>query len=387
MVKDEKYIKNFKSENKEPINVQSQIELNAYNLNAGVDLDFFDDAENNEELQKEVLRAMGHQILKVQADDIYFNNNKKNSPYIHELSTYLKEIGNIDECNIFASVLSENDKNVFSLHVDYVNQDKNFPVIVIHNIQSERNSILFKKKGYLTAKLTSAIVGLPASFNFDTQYLLMLKSEINPASGDKSHCTIRINDFGICMLGTCALKAVDNTTQMETVLTNISDSVDTVEIIQCDIQYNPKDTTIAIGAHFTPCRKSACLFVYDINDRKKSVNDPTILQRLTLNTCTININYPYQLCNFGQIKVEWTQGNNSEIYYGNEIKKENEILSDNNLIFVSQVLDDCINENCKYHGFINVNTSKIIYGSLNSEPLDFVGTIGSIAYLSFPSKN
>ncbi|CAG8783751.1 4527_t:CDS:2, partial [Gigaspora rosea] len=140
------------------------------------------------------------------------------------------------------------------------------------------------------------------SFNFDTQYLLMLKSEINSASGDKSHCTIRINDFGICMLGTCALKAVENTVQIEAVSTNISNNVD---------------------------NKSVCLFVYDLNDRNKSVNDPTVLQRLTLNTCTIDINYPYQLCNFGQIKVEWTQENNTEIYYSNEIKKENEILFDN----------------------------------------------------------
>ncbi|KAF0543509.1 hypothetical protein F8M41_004008 [Gigaspora margarita] len=112
----------------------------------------------------------------------------------------------------------------------------------------------------------------------------MLKSEINSASGDKSHCTIRINDFGICMLDTCALKVVENTMQIETVLTNISNNVDSVEIIQSDIQYNQKDTTIAIGAHFTPCWKSACLFVYDLNDRKKSVNDPTVLQRLILNT-------------------------------------------------------------------------------------------------------
>ncbi|KAF0543508.1 hypothetical protein F8M41_004007 [Gigaspora margarita] len=295
-------------EDKTPINMQSQIELKAYNLNAGL----------------------------VQADDIYFNNTKKKC---RKLSTFLKEIEYIYECNIFASV--------------------------------RKNSILFKKKGYLTAEFIWAIVGLPASFNFDTQYLLMLKSKINPASGDKSYCTIRINDFGICILGACALKAVNKTMQIEAVLTNISDNMNSVEIIQCDIKYNSKDTTIANGAHFIPCQKSACLFVYDLNNRKN----------------TIDINYPYQLCNFGQIKVEWTWRNNSEIYYGNEIKKENEILSDINLIFVSQVLDDCKNKNCKYYRFINVNTSKVIYRSLNSELLDFIGTIGSIAYLSFPSKN
>ncbi|RIB14925.1 hypothetical protein C2G38_2193748 [Gigaspora rosea] len=71
------------SENKKPINVQTQIELKAYNLNAGLDINLWVESLEDEttwgivgyneiysifelldeELQKEVLRAMGHQIL------------------------------------------------------------------------------------------------------------------------------------------------------------------------------------------------------------------------------------------------------------------------------------------------------------------------------------
>ncbi|CAG8574091.1 16776_t:CDS:2, partial [Racocetra fulgida] len=96
----------------------------------------------DEDLQKEVLSALGHRILKAGTKDINFDlRNSTNSipPYIHNLSSRIKEIGNIHNYQIFASIMSKSDKNLFSAHVDYLNKDKNTPVIVVHNIKRENS--------------------------------------------------------------------------------------------------------------------------------------------------------------------------------------------------------------------------------------------------------
>ncbi|CAG8546097.1 20274_t:CDS:2 [Gigaspora rosea] len=98
----------------------------------------------NENLQKEVLRALGHRILKAGSKDIDFDlRDSSNSipPYIHNLSPDIKEIKNVPKCQVFISIMSKSDENLFSAHIDYLKKDKNIPVIVVNDWC--RNSKLF----------------------------------------------------------------------------------------------------------------------------------------------------------------------------------------------------------------------------------------------------
>ncbi|KAF0553702.1 hsp70 family protein [Gigaspora margarita] len=92
----------------------------------------------SEETKKKVLDVMSHQILEAKVDEITFNireYEKNKNPLIHRLLITNKML-NMSECNILASILSEKN-NVFSLHVEYIDGNKNSPVIVVHHIQGE----------------------------------------------------------------------------------------------------------------------------------------------------------------------------------------------------------------------------------------------------------
>ncbi|KAF0561970.1 hypothetical protein F8M41_014562 [Gigaspora margarita] len=73
----------------------------------------------------------------------------------------------INECNILASIVSVRN-NVFSLHVDYMDGNKNRPVIVIHHIQGENPRF----KNEIKIKLGWIIFGPPTNIGFSIQYPL-----------------------------------------------------------------------------------------------------------------------------------------------------------------------------------------------------------------------
>ncbi|CAG8750965.1 14433_t:CDS:2, partial [Gigaspora rosea] len=121
-----------------------------------------------EDLQKKVLSALGHRILKAGTKDVNFDL-KENSPYIHNLSPHIKEIGgNVHSYQIFASIMSKCDKILFSAHIDYLNKDKNIPVIVVHNIEKENSS----STTHCSIKLGWIIVGPLTNFDFKVQFPL-----------------------------------------------------------------------------------------------------------------------------------------------------------------------------------------------------------------------
>ncbi|RIB02047.1 hypothetical protein C2G38_2228981 [Gigaspora rosea] len=72
-----------------------------------------------------------------------------------------------------------------------------------------------------------------------------------------------------CILGTCVLKATE-------------------------AKY-PNRTNCCRLSHFMG-KESTCLFVYDLKNREKPVNDETIFQELTLNFCTVEASSP-ENCN------------------------------------------------------------------------------------------
>ncbi|CAG8684123.1 21073_t:CDS:2, partial [Dentiscutata erythropus] len=227
----------------------------------------------SESLQRKVLGVLGHKILKAKIEEIEFNLEPKKA-YIYQLSPHIKEIKNIGECNILASIASENG-NVFSLYVDHMNNDQDRPVIVINHIQGNESklakafSTLMLKKA-VKIKLCWIIIGSLTSFNFNTQYPLTLKSGKYTATG---HKTDKCGKFGTCVLEPTSNKKSDSINN-----TNTGKSTNPTHH---NIYYNPKDSTYAIGNYFSSLQESAYLFIYDITNRKK-VTDESVLQRLAL---------------------------------------------------------------------------------------------------------
>ncbi|KAF0541049.1 hsp70 family protein [Gigaspora margarita] len=253
------------------------------------------------ELKQKVLSVIGHQILEAKVDEIRFNikeyeSNKK--PYIHKL-LITKKILSINECNILASIVSVKN-NVFSLHVDYMDGNKNRPVIVIHHIQGEKPR--FKNK--IKIKLGWIIFGPPTSFDFSIQYPLVFKSRKFQPFREQDHPII--SNCG--MFGTCVLETPNITSQIETSPqaenslrmknnpqietspqienSSLESNSDIEEVICNQIKYDPKNSTFAIGNYLIRCQEpahqeSALLFVYDI-EAKKKVTDENVLKRLSL---------------------------------------------------------------------------------------------------------
>ncbi|KAF0357918.1 hsp70 family protein [Gigaspora margarita] len=356
------------------------------------------------ELKQKVLNVIGHQILEAKVEEIRFNikeyeSNKK--PYIHKL-LITKKISSINECNILASIVSVKN-NVFSLHVDYMDGNKNRPVIVIHHIQGEKPR--FKNK--IKIKLGWIIFGPPTSFDFSIQYPLVFKSRKFQPFREQDHPII--NNCG--MFGTCVLETANITPQIET-SSQVENSLrvknnpqiensqqienssqtegnsDIGEVICDQIKYDPRNSTFAIGNYLIRCQEpahqeSAWLFVYDI-EAKKKVTDENILKRLSLNRCIIDTTNSRQINDFfGEMKFNWIKVKNKEILYSSEEIKT----SNDNLILVNQIFDHDECKNCQPLGFVNIISDKIFYGSLNSKHPNIVESDGSIVYLSIPLKS
>ncbi|CAG8475455.1 6888_t:CDS:2 [Gigaspora margarita] len=260
----------------------------------------------DETLRNKVLDVLGHNILKVE------------------------DIRNIGECNILASIVSEND-NVFSLHVEYMNGDKNLPVFVVHNIQDNYNKHLFEFLIPETVKIELhwIIVGSPTNFN-SIQSSSWLKSEkLVPVGVD--NCII--NNCG--NIGTCVLEINNNINQIESSSNNLDAEHNTYDINK----HNPYRSSYAIGNMIT-------------------------------STDTVDM---HTMC--GEEEINWKKGNNG-ILYG-----ENNFNLENNLILVNQKCTDCTN--CEHHGFVNIISGKIIYVSLNQNSSDFDGLV---IYFKVPSR-
>ncbi|CAG8757980.1 21545_t:CDS:2, partial [Dentiscutata erythropus] len=299
----------------------------------------------DESLQKKVLGVLGHRILKAKIDERSFD--------IEEYKT--------------------NKKPYCALEKNYMNEDKNRPVFVVHHIQEEQeeNSVFKffkpKKAKKVKIKLCWIIVGPPTSFDFSIQYPLVLTSEKQSVLVDKDNYIIN----SCSKLGTCVLETTNNTAQIE----SCSNNSDTGKITHDINRYNPGESPYVIGNYFTS-QESAQLFIYENTEKgRKKVTNETVLKRLALYICAVDTTNPHQI--WEEMDIEWEKGNN--ILYMHS--KENFDQFKNNLILMNQKFDcmDCTTH--EHHGFVNINSDKIICGSLNSE----LDSKGSVVYLLVPS--
>ncbi|CAG8502808.1 3711_t:CDS:2, partial [Dentiscutata heterogama] len=252
------------------------------------------------ERRNKILKVLDQRILKANVVDITMNLERID-PYVYPLNEELTEISNINECQIFASIMNENnkDKKVYALHVNYAAE--NTPVIVVHLVQSKKRSknksIRSRNKSKSSSiKLGWIIVGPPTFFGFDlTEFPVILKSCNCSISKMNNQYIATIPEHQGCILGTCVLKAEE-------------------------VKY-PSKSKVIVGSHFTG-EKSACLFAYSLENRTEPVDDETVSQRLTLNFCTVESNSGIlENCSFGRIPVKWRNSRNqSAISYGTKVE-------------------------------------------------------------------
>ncbi|RIB02287.1 hypothetical protein C2G38_2228253 [Gigaspora rosea] len=252
----------------------------------------------------------------------------------------------------------DKDQNVFSLYIDYVNKDKNFPVIVVNHIGKNTSSSILnfftKKENKHSVKWI--IVGPPTCFDFDFRCQLVFNSRMSLPSEIKD-CMVKIPDYETHMFNTCALKATECFPRVEPSTENNNSNFE--ETIRYNPDYYPSTSTIAIGVYFARYQKSAWLFAYDLKNNKIA-KDEAILERLALHTWQQSC----QSISFDEMSIE-LEKRNHEIFFADIKNKNISTLSDSNLTLVNQIFDctDCTN--CEHHGIININSDKIICRQLN----------------------
>ncbi|CAG8457106.1 18229_t:CDS:10 [Gigaspora margarita] len=307
-------------------------------------------------LRNRVLEALGKRILKVKVDDITYVLGNQKKAHVHYLGDQLKDIYNIKDCQIFTSIMSQNDKYVFSTHIEY--DEEYNPVVAIHHIKVQKKPIIEKKLSNkkkprfkeCRIQLGWIVVGYPENFDFDqTHNQFVIQSRKYPVSFSNNEYIVQLpyTTKDECILGTCVL---------EPSLSHFD--------------------TFVIGVHLEASRNSACLFVFDDN---KPRTDKELLQSLKLFVCTISYKSSYQGEFLGQTAITW---NNSQLKLSNFIDKINrkpnnfltiirkniDIKKDDLFIspvFMSQLYNT---NNCdKCHGIINITPSSIIYGPLNQQ--------------------
>ncbi|KAF0480861.1 hsp70 family protein [Gigaspora margarita] len=309
------------------------------------------------ERRNKIIKVLDQRILKAKRVDITMKLEAMD-PYVYQMEKELAGISNINECQIFASIMSENneDKKVYAVHVIYTSSS---PAIVVHLVQRKEKTTMSRKVGEparnifkkilkkpsCSITLGWIIVGPPTSFDFDL-FPAVLKSRNCSISRQNDRYVAITPEHQHCILGTCVLKLAE--------------------------ENNPMESKIVVGSHFTG-KNSACLFVYDLENREKPVNDETIYQGLTLNYCTVETSSP-ENCNANRIRVDWSKNwirfdrskNQSTICYSTKIDNFSIITSCQGLILMNRLFDNC-SANCQ-HGFLNANSKGYIYGSVNPQP-------------------
>ncbi|KAF0542495.1 hsp70 family protein [Gigaspora margarita] len=329
----------------------------------------------DDDLRKKTLDVLGHRILSAGSELINFDF-KNSRPLIYPLETTRTHVEDASRCHIFVSIVTQNDKEAFSWHIDYV--DEYTPEIVVYRIRHKKKSIFRANQSIdnCSVKINWIIVGQPKEFDFDmVKYPVILRSyNYNGFNIENNFIQIPISQIQnfeediqklqeTCILSTCVLETGSLSKNL----------------------YNRNKTSIIFGTHYSRSNKAACMFAYNVNDNdKKNFIDEKILQNLKLHICAVDVDLSYKTFKFGQIPIKLRAGDKTKnIYYGFEDPNIKKVFSENieSLILVNQTL--LCPKNCNDHGLVNVNTHGIIYRPFGLQCTDE----RKIAYLIVPLNN
>ncbi|CAG8534787.1 13879_t:CDS:2 [Gigaspora rosea] len=122
-------------------------------------------------LRNEVLKVLGKRILKDGIDEIKYPTNKID-PYGHDIGWKLDDISNIENCEIFSTVMKERNRHIFSSCVAYDAPDA--PVIIIQRVPSKKKP----KSKIRKLKIGWIVIGYP-----DDSFDLNLSNQVIYESG------------------------------------------------------------------------------------------------------------------------------------------------------------------------------------------------------------
>ncbi|CAG8701546.1 6638_t:CDS:2, partial [Racocetra fulgida] len=269
-------------------------------------------------------------------------------PFVHSLDENFnklkesKKITNIHDCQIFASIMNKEFRDIFSIRVEY--EDKGTPLIIAHHITSIQNMknrlIKIASKKDLKLKIGWIIVGYPETFDFDNTEMILRSSEHTVSEEGDRLVAEKIPGY----LCTCVIAPNNDVSQTE------ETSQSTQAQVVSDSNHNPFDSKLIIVN-----------FLYI-----KLIFIPYIDQ--------LDLYSTVYKGNFDQIS-EWKKLDKN--IFCADFPDKNNFKSP---ILVNQLVKNCSNNCQQYHGFLNVGSKNVIYGPLDPRPSE-------IFYLVVPKIN
>ncbi|CAG8648377.1 12129_t:CDS:2 [Gigaspora margarita] len=265
----------------------------------------------DDDLRKRVLKTLGKRILKANIESIEYiiNNNK---PKAHPLGKQLENITNIEECEIFSTIMKKKDRHIFSSYISYDAPDK---PINPHTIDANKYN-------------RYTIDNIKPTDLQDIQY---------------------IKDMEQYVLATCILDRVEIISNLDGLSKNN------------EKQLNPRDSKLIVGTHFSLSKDSAYSFSKNID---YSITNSNPVLRLCI--CNIYVGQGSQRNYFYQIEAIWDSLKKLSLERGDrdvfcsEIENINEKLAFAYLLFKKCQLD------CNHCGVVNIaNTASAASGSSN----------------------
>lgn len=187
-----------------------------------------------EELRQKVIKiVIGRKILRIGKDSIKNLKLFPNRPYKHELKIPPPLQSNLQDCQIFASIMNK-EKDVFSIQV--VHSDCSASIL-LHRISDDEN-----KPKYYNLRIGWIIIGYPNDFTN-----VMDEFKVDTSNTVFSDTSIQFQTQEHCLLANCAYEAPKESNS------------------------NPFESNIVAGVCF--CENSTLkAFVYDLKSKKQKNN-------------------------------------------------------------------------------------------------------------------
>lgn len=174
------------------------------------------------------------------------------NPFAYPLGDKLADINNIEDCEIFFTIMKKKNRHVFSSYITYDAPDK--PVILIQRIPGKKT-----KKKYINIKIGWIVVGYPTkTFDFDLSNQVTFRIEKYDFQNKNNLERTDLQDVQDCeryVLTTCILDSVEKTSSS---LEELSGSDKK--------RLRLRDSRLIVGTHFSLSKDSACSFFEDLNE-------------------------------------------------------------------------------------------------------------------------
>ncbi|RIB26000.1 hypothetical protein C2G38_363074 [Gigaspora rosea] len=254
-------------------------------------------------------------------------------------------------------------KDIFSIRVEY--EDENTPIIIAHRImpiQNFQNNIKsipekFTKRHKKKLEIGWIIVGYPEDFDFDNTEVI-LRSDKYDVSEEENGLVAKSPGY----LCTCVIEAPETRRSAQT------------RVVSGD--YDPYKSMLIIGTHFNKDKGSACIFIH------RKINDTNNIPKHRIKLFSSALEYSTLDKGNSDQASKWIKF--GERIFCVDFPDKKDFKSP---ILVNQLVKNC-SKNCQqYHGFLNVNSKKVIYGPSESEPSNFEYVCMVVPKISHTASN